>query len=263
MALGYSSMASTVDGNSNVALGHDALTANINGDNNVIVGHGAGILNNGSGNIFIGKDAGSQETTTSNKLFIDNSNTVAPLIYGDLGSNEVGINWNSTVALPNTLSVNGNASKASAGAWLANSDRRLKKEIKTINGKTALEKINQLRGVTYKWNDDKTGIDRPTEIQYGFIAQELMEIFPSKVSKDKLGYYQTAYGDYDALFVQAIKELTSEITILSEKNKQQKQEIETLKKQLTSYSNLEARLSVLENQNSSTKVSEISLAEKK
>ncbi|MFK5982615.1 MAG: tail fiber domain-containing protein, partial [Flavobacteriaceae bacterium] len=105
----------------------------------------------------------------------------------------------------------------------------------------ALDKIIKMNGVTYLWNDTKTGINRPTEIQYGFIAQELMQVFPEKVTKDALGFYQTAYGDYDPIFVEAIKELKNEIDQLSNNNKQ-------LKEQLKKYENLEARIKAIESE---------------
>ncbi|APY08694.1 hypothetical protein BWZ20_10435 [Winogradskyella sp. J14-2] len=153
------------------------------------------------------------------------------------GEGRVGIRRTPTT---NNFEVNGNASKNVAGAWLANSDRRLKKNIKTIDGENALNKLLALRGVTYEWNDDQTGIDRPKNIQYGFIAQELMQVFPGKVTKDNLGFYQTAYGDYDAVFVQAIKELNSKIETLEAENI-------ILKQQLKKYESLEARILALEN----------------
>lgn len=137
--------------------------------------------------------------------------------------------------------MNGDASKTTAGAWAANSDRRLKKEITSISGKSALDKIQQMRGVTYLWNDTQTGIKRPENLQYGFIAQELMEVFPEKVTMDNLGYYQTAYGDYDPIFVEAIKELKLEVDTLKEEN-------DSLKKLIEKYKNLEARLSALEDE---------------
>jgi len=124
------------------------------------------------------------------------------------GNGNVGIGRNPAT---NRLEVNGSASKSTAGSWLGNSDRRLKTNINTIDPNNALQKIRMLRGVTYEWNDYKTGNKRPSGIQYGFIAQELMQVFPSKVSKDNLGYYQTAYGDYDPLFVQAIKALDKKV----------------------------------------------------
>lgn len=96
-----------------------------------------------------------------------------------------------------------------------------------------------MRGVTYFWNDDKTGIERPDNLQYGFIAQEIMEVFPEKVTEDNLSYYQTAYGDYDLIFVEAIKELKNQVDTLKEENIKLK---EALKKQ----EQLEQRLEALE-----------------
>ncbi|WP_426431618.1 tail fiber domain-containing protein [Winogradskyella sp. HB-48] len=165
------------------------------------------------------------------------------------GDGNVGIRRTPTT---NELEVNGTASKATAGAWLANSDRRLKKNINTIDSELALNKLLNLRGVTYEWNDNQTGTERPKELQYGFIAQELMEVFPEKVTKDNLGFYQTSYGDYDAVFVQAIKELNKKIESLETENT-------ILKYKLSRLEALEARLLAVEksmnNVNTNTSVS--------
>ena len=115
-------------------------------------------------------------------------------------------------ATTNALEVNGNASKSTAGSWLGNSDERLKKDIKPIDG--ALQKIMQLKGITYEWADNKTGIKRPEGIQMGFTAQNIQAVFPGEVSTDAQGYLQTAYGTYDALIVEAIKELKNENDLL-------------------------------------------------
>jgi hypothetical protein len=131
----------------------------------------------------------------------------------------------------NLLEVNGNASKTSAGAFIANSDARLKKDIQPISGEEALNKLTKLEGVTYYWNDDKTGIDRPKEKQIGFIAQNIQKVFPDKVTKDKQGYLQTAYGDYDAIFVESIKALNEKITQLTNRlDKVEKENTELKKK---------------------------------
>ena len=146
----------------------------------------------------------------------------------------------------NILEVEGQASKTSTGSWLANSDGRLKKNIETISEEKALDKILKLRGVTYQWNDHTTGYKRPEGTQYGFIAQELMQVFPEKVSMDNMGYYQTAYGDYDAVFVQAFKALNSKIEALQKDNTQLKEENELLKMKLDKIMELELRLEALE-----------------
>jgi hypothetical protein len=117
----------------------------------------------------------------------------------------------------NTLEVNGNASKATAGDWLANSDARLKKDIQPLQG--ALQKLLQLKGITYQWNDSQTGTSRPEGKQMGFTAQNIQQVFPQLVSADAQGFLQTAYGTYDALYVEAIKELLKKIEVLEEKLK--------------------------------------------
>ncbi|MEZ4874819.1 MAG: tail fiber domain-containing protein [Flavobacteriaceae bacterium] len=175
------------------------------------------------------------DTSTDSRFNVFHTGTGNIMIV--TGDGKVGIN---RTPVTNALEVAGDASKTTAGSWAANSDRRLKKDIESIEGKTALEKIERMRGVTYLWNDTQTGIKRPENLQYGFIAQELMEVFPEKVTQDNLGFYQTAYGDYDPLFVEAIKELKKEVETLSEENQQ-------LKAQLSQYQTLEARLAALEN----------------
>ncbi|GAB1308861.1 hypothetical protein KH5_15440 [Urechidicola sp. KH5] len=217
-------------GNKNVVLGHNAGSGSV-GDNNVYIGFNAADSIAGNQNIFIGNNVASDQLRVlSNTLWINNSINSKPLIYGEFDNERIGINWDTTGAAPsNTLSVNGDASKTTAGDWLANSDRRLKKDIETIPSNEALSLITQLRGVTYKWNDNQTGIKRPNNVQYGFIAQEIKEVFPERVSTDNAGYYQTAYGSYDALYVQAFKELQKQ---LEEKTKD--------------YDKLEARLELLE-----------------
>jgi trimeric autotransporter adhesin len=115
----------------------------------------------------------------------------------------------------NTLEINGNASKSSAGDWLANSDARLKKDIQPLQG--ALKKLLQLNGITYQWNDDKTGTTRPPGTQMGFTAQNIQKVFPELVSTDAQGFLQTAYGTYDALYVEAIKDLLERINMLEKR----------------------------------------------
>ena len=198
----------------------------------------------GSSNVFIGTGAGNNDTNgvQSDRLIIENSTSTGHLITGNFNTREVGINWNSATALPNTLSVNGTASNTVGGAWVNHSDRRLKKNIETISPQNALEKITSLRGVTYDWNDKHTGAERPTTTQYGFIAQEIMEVFPDNVSKDGLGFYQTAYGNYDALFVQAFKELKNQISEKDQRIKELENQIKLLQEFSERLDTLEAKL---------------------
>lgn len=61
--------------------------------NTVAVGHEAGkALTNGGNNILIGYQAGSTLTTESNKLYIENSNSATPLIYGEFDNDLIRVN---------------------------------------------------------------------------------------------------------------------------------------------------------------------------
>ena len=77
-----------------------------------------------------------------------------------------------------------------------------------------MQKLLQLQGLTYEWDDDKTGNKRPEGIQYGFTAQNIQEVFPDLVTEDNLGYLQTAYGTYDAMYIESIRELLNKIDAL-------------------------------------------------
>jgi hypothetical protein len=91
--------------NSNVFIGSSSGLSTTTGGTNTFIGYRSGYSNvTGTGNVFIGNDAGYSETTSS-KLYIDNSNTATPLIYGDFSANQVGINAKPTST--HALSVGG------------------------------------------------------------------------------------------------------------------------------------------------------------
>jgi hypothetical protein len=95
-AHGKNSLFKNTTGSYNTAYGDAALYTTTTGNYNTALGSAAGGLNStGSGNVFIGYTAGYNETG-SNKLYIDNSDTSSPLIYGDFATNAVTINGNLT-----------------------------------------------------------------------------------------------------------------------------------------------------------------------
>ena len=78
--------------NFNTLIGYQADEKITTGSNNVMIGYNAGQNNQtGASNVFIGNNAGQNETT-SNKLYIANTNTANPLIYGEFDNNFVKIN---------------------------------------------------------------------------------------------------------------------------------------------------------------------------
>jgi hypothetical protein len=85
-------------------------------------------------------------------------------------------------------------------AWVALSDERLKKDIYPIAN--ALDKVDQLRTVHYKFLSDK--FDKP---HVGCIAQDVEAVLPEAVDTNSAGYKGVAYTDLVPLALGAIKEL--------------------------------------------------------
>jgi len=101
--LGYKTGQKSVGGSYNTFIGYLAGYENTSGQRNAYLGYDAGRNNvTGSGNVCLGYQAGRSETG-SDKLYIDNSSTTTPLIWGDFSSNivsfhgKVGIDTKSTV----------------------------------------------------------------------------------------------------------------------------------------------------------------------
>jgi hypothetical protein len=284
--LGNQTGYSNTGGLGNNFIGFKSGFSNISGSQNTYIGTQSGFANTGSGNIFIGYQAGAQETIVNNRLIISNSQTNTPLILGDFANQALYINGslrtsnystfdlgakfskgilvNGPIALSNPdpstnmvmdlknlstsqlisfgnindgstfwrqeVNQNANADAASFGIrYYSNSlqniglliygngnaelsgdlteisDARYKKNISSFTG--ALNKIRQLRGVTYNWIDEKKG----TTEQIGFIAQELEKVFPQLVMTNKEGYKSVAYSHVIPVLVEAIKEQQQQI----------------------------------------------------
>lgn len=103
------------------------------------------------------------------------------------------------------------------GNYTATSDRRLKTDIEPLQD--ILEKVLQLRPSKYYYKESK---DRAKAKSYGFIAQEVEEIFPDIVSENE-GYKGLAYDNFAILSVAAIQELYKII----EKQKIENQDLKT------------------------------------
>ena len=89
------------------------------------------------------------------------------------------------------------------GNVTAFSDITLKSNIELIP--EALDKVCQIRGVTYE-RDDMNG-----ERQSGVIAQEVEKVLPEVVRTNEEGIKSIAYGNLAGLLIEAIKELKAEV----------------------------------------------------
>ncbi len=110
---GYRSGLRNTTGSLNSFFGKDAGLYNTSGSSNSFFGESAGYHNeSGSGNLFLGYKAGYSETG-SNKLYISNSDTSTPLVYGEFDkkqirlNGQVGIGTNAANLGPYQLAVEG------------------------------------------------------------------------------------------------------------------------------------------------------------
>lgn len=97
-----------------------------------------------------------------------------------------------------------------ATSWTANSDERLKTDLKPIEN--AAQKVSTLRAVTGRYKTDDEGVSRSF-----LIAQDVQAVLPEAVDAsdpDKLG---VQYTDTIPLLVAAIKELSAELNLLKQK----------------------------------------------
>ena len=112
--IGFQAGQFTDTGDGNVYIGHNTGFASAMGDDNTFVGNHSGFKNTmggtntyigalagynntmGSGNVFLGHRAGQLELG-SNKLYINNSSTSEPLLYGDFGSNTFRVNGSAQI----------------------------------------------------------------------------------------------------------------------------------------------------------------------
>jgi hypothetical protein len=103
-----------------------------------------------------------------------------------------------------------------ANSFNTRSDRRLKNNISELNS-SSISNYLKLRPVTFYWNQDK---QRDTNLQYGFIAQEVETIFPEMVNTgtDEM---QTKSVNYQALHALSLKVIQAQQAEIEELKKKQ------------------------------------------
>jgi len=100
-----------------------------------------------------------------------------PLVLNPIANN-VGIG---RAATSNKLEVEGNASKTTAGSWMANSDARIKTDVRPVTG--ALEKLERVRLVEFRYTEQYRA-QHPSVENRGYlnvVAQEFAKVFPEYV----------------------------------------------------------------------------------
>jgi hypothetical protein len=161
-----------------------------------------------AGNWFTDSTAGDVAyRNTSGKLLFGNTSGNAAMA---ISSGNVGIGTTSPSYPLDAKSVgtdvarftgsSGNCIVVAGTGWSCTSDERMKQNINTLSG--SLDKIMNLRGVSYNWRSGDT-----STTQLGFIAQEVEAVIPELVRTDSSGYKSVLYAQVTPYLVEAVKEL--------------------------------------------------------
>jgi hypothetical protein len=217
-ANGTAAMVNNDVGNNNTAVGFQALFKNLNNDNNTAVGFGAlfsntiGNGNTANGRVALGQNISGSNNTALGNLAGNNVTTASNVIC--IGANVLGANVDNTCFIGNIRDVQ--TQNADAIAVLVDSDgqlgtisssRRFKKEIEPMEN--ASETILALKPVTFHYKSDKTATP-----QFGLIAEDVAEVNPDLVVRDKNGEIYTVR--YDAVNAMLLNEFLKEHTKVQE-----------------------------------------------
>jgi len=206
-AIGGNALFTNTDGHDNTAAGLQALSSNTTGNANTAVGRNALVSNiTGNGNIALGISAGSDVTDASHVICIghvganvDNSCFIGNVRDAQIGNDAIPVMIDSFGKLGTTVS-----------------SRRFKKEIQPMA--KASEAILALKPVTFHYKTDNAHTP-----QFGLIAEEVAEVNPNLVVRDKNGEIYSVR--YDAVNAMLLNEFLKEHC----KNEQQEEAITQLK----------------------------------
>jgi trimeric autotransporter adhesin len=187
-AIGSQALRSNTTGGGNTAIGFLALDNNIVGGDNTAIGEEALESNtSGSNNIALGAGAGSGVITANNVICI--------------GANVSGANVSNSCFIGSIFGHNGGFGAAavyinsSGELGTTPSSKRFKEHIKPMDN--ASDALLALKPVTFRYKGDAKGTP-----QFGLIAEEVAEVNPDLVVRDKDGKpYSVRYEQINAMLL--------------------------------------------------------------
>ena len=163
--------------------------------------HDADRVTRGSDNQLIYNESGTEKG--SGNLTFDESNRIFKV------SGSIAVNTDSVthgITLPDHSDSTG---KVKANAFVSYSSIRFKKDVQKLEN--AMDVINQLEGVSYKWKDTE-------KLDYGFIAEEVGRILPDIVEWEDEEYATSIdYIKIISFLVEAVKYQHIMLNDISEK----------------------------------------------
>jgi hypothetical protein len=204
---------SNVQGQFNTAIGGNALVNNMSGNNNTALGFNA--LQNssiGSNNIALGFGAGSNIITASDTICIGapGVNVTDGCYFGHVFEEALDPDH-----LTMAIDVNGKVGTPG-------SSRRFKEDIKPMD--KASEVIMALKPVTFHYRNDTKRSPR-----FGLIAEEVVEVDPNLVARDKEGKpYSVRYDQVNAMLLNEFLKEHKKVQQLETMMAQQQRQIQLL-----------------------------------
>jgi hypothetical protein len=116
--------------------------------------------------------------------------------------------------------------EAGTGNYVITSDKRLKKNILPMTN--MLDKLNTVNAFTYLYKDQQIG----SSLSVGFMAQELIDVFPDAVKLNEEGFYGVNYNYFTVVAIKAIQEQQNEINELKTQNKTLETKLESLQNEI-------------------------------
>jgi trimeric autotransporter adhesin len=211
-ATGAGALKSNGNGVNNTAMGLNALAANGAGSYNTAMGVDALLNNNGSSNVGLGVNAGNALTTGSGNVCIGVN---VPGVAGESNTTRIK-NIYSSVATGRAVYVDSDNKIGTLS-----SSRRYKEQIQPME--KASETLFALKPVTFRYRKE---IDRSRALSFGLIAEDVAEISPDLVTRDRDGKPETVR--YEAVNAMLLNEFLKQHHMVQEQQK----EINALKAEL-------------------------------
>ncbi len=241
---GYFALPNNSSGYANTAIGATTLYANGTGYHNTALGYDA-LHSNTSGvfNIAVGSAAGHDLSTGNYNIDIGNTG-----VGGESGTIRIGTAGSQTQAfLAGVRGVTTGAANAIAVMIDSNgqlgtisSSRRFKFDIADIG--EATDGLMRLRPVTFRYLAN--GDNAP--LQYGLIAEEVAEVYPELVARDKDGQVETVM--YQFLAPMLLNEAQKQHRQIDEQKKKIEKQQKTIEALNATLESLGQRLQALERQ---------------
>jgi hypothetical protein len=248
VAIGAAALSTNQTGFSNTAVGANALTVN-----NPVMGIGGGIQNTAVGfdalfnnttgfeNIAVGFNAGSNITIGGDNIDIGNSGGGS----GESDTIRIGLEQTATFIAGIRGATTGNNDAvavvidSNGQLGTISSSRRYKTEIKPMN--KASESILALKPVSFRYK-----VHKDATPQFGLIAEEVAEVNPDLVVRDKEGKPYTVR--YDAVNAMLLNEFLKEHRTVQEQGQELQKQAATIAKQEKQIEALTAGLQKVEAQ---------------